>query len=81
MANEKNPQKRTNNKWLALINIPIQMGAIVFAFAYFGDWLDEKYPNPNTVFVKISTLVGVALAFYNINRQLKDINKSSENKE
>jgi len=57
------------------------MGAIVFAFAYFGDWLDEKYPNPNTVFVKISTLVGVALAFYNINRQLKDINKSSENKE
>lgn len=54
------------------------MGAIVFAFSYFGNWLDEKYPNSNDVYVKIATLVGVALAFYNINRQLKDINKSSD---
>jgi hypothetical protein len=76
--NGQNPKKRTNNKWLALINIPIQMGAIVFAFAYFGNWLDEKYPNPNNIYVKILTVVGVALAFYNINRQLADINKSSD---
>jgi hypothetical protein len=51
------------------------MGAIVFAFSYLGNWLDEKYQNPNTIYVKILTLVGVAVAFYNINRQLKDINK------
>ncbi|PWA05247.1 AtpZ/AtpI family protein [Flavobacterium psychrotolerans] len=78
MTDYKDPKKRTNNKWLALINIPIQMGAIVFAFAYLGNWLDEKYPNPHHIYVKILTLLGVALAFYNINRQLKDINKSSE---
>ncbi len=77
MEDNPNPKKRTNNKWLALINIPIQMGAIIFLFAYGGDWLDEKYPNKHTIFVKILTLVGVAIAFYNINRQLKDINKSS----
>lgn len=77
MMDNQNPKKQTNNKWLALINIPIQMGAIIFLFAYFGNWLDEKYPNTHTVFVKILTLVGVAIAFYNINRQLKDINKSS----
>lgn len=65
-----------NNKWLALINIPIQMGVIIFLFAYFGDWLDEKYPNSHRIFVKILTLVGVAIAFYNINRQVQDINKS-----
>ncbi len=53
------------------------MGAIIFLFAYLGNWLDEKYPNTHNVFVKILTLVGVAIAFYNINRQLKDINKSS----
>jgi hypothetical protein len=52
------------------------MGVIVFAFAYFGKWLDNQYPNPHTIYVKVFTLVGVALAFYNINRQLKDINKS-----
>lgn len=77
MTDNQNPKKQTNNKWLALINIPIQMGAIIFLFAYFGNWLDEKYPNTHTIFVKILTLVGVAIAFYNINRQLKDINKSS----
>ena len=73
----QDPKKQTNNKWLALINIPIQMGAIIFLFAYFGNWLDEKYPNSYNVFVKILTLLGVAIAFYNINRQLKEINKSS----
>jgi len=77
MKDNQNPKKQTNNKWLALINIPIQMGAIIFLFAYFGNWLDAKYPNTHTIFVKILTLVGVAIAFYNINRQLKDINKSS----
>ena len=77
MRDNQNPKKQTNNKWLALINIPIQMGVIIFLFAYLGNWLDEKYPNTHNIFVKILTLVGVAIAFYNINRQLKDINKSS----
>ena len=77
MTDNQDPKKQTNNKWLALINIPIQMGAIIFLFAYLGNWLDEKYPNSHNIFVKILTLVGVAIAFYNINRQLKEINKSS----
>jgi F0F1-type ATP synthase assembly protein I len=76
MTFNKDPKKQNNTKWLALINIPIQMGAIVFLFSYLGNWLDEKYPNSNTIYVKILTLIGVAIAFYNINRQLKDINKS-----
>jgi uncharacterized membrane protein len=71
---ENQNQKKSNNKWLALINIPIQMGVIIFAFAYFGNWLDEKYHKQ--VFVKILVLLGVAISFYNLNRQLKDINKS-----
>jgi len=71
----QNP-KKNNNKWLALINIPIQMGAIIYMFSYLGNWLDEKYENSNNVYVKVLTLVGVAIAFYNINRQLKDINNS-----
>jgi hypothetical protein len=50
------------------------MGVIIFLFSSLGDWLDLKYPNKNNIFVKISTLVGVAIAFYNINRQLKEIN-------
>ena len=76
MFSNKDSKKQNNRKWLALINIPIQMGAIVFLFSYIGNWLDAKHPNPNTIYVKILTLVGVAIAFYNINRQLKDINNS-----
>jgi len=75
MMDNQNP-KKNNNKWLALINIPIQMGAIIYMFSYLGNWLDEKYENSNNIYVKILTLVGVAIAFYNINRQLKDINNS-----
>lgn len=71
-------KKKQRNKWLALINIPIQMGAIIFLFASLGNWLDEKYPNGNDWYVKILVLIGVAIAFYNINRQLKEINKKDE---
>ncbi|TBX71255.1 AtpZ/AtpI family protein [Flavobacterium silvisoli] len=70
------PKKKQPNKWLTLISIPTQMGVIVFLFAYFGQWLDAKYPNEKNWYVKIMVLVGVAIAFYNINRQLKEINKN-----
>ena len=76
--NNKDQKKRTNNKWFAFINIPIQMGVIVFLFAYGGKWLDIQYPNSHNLYVKILTLLGVAIAFYNLNRQLKEINKSSD---
>lgn len=77
MTDKQNQKKQTNNKWLAFINIPIQMGVIIFLFSYLGNWIDQKYPNTHNIFVKILTIVGVAIAFYNINRQLKEINKNS----
>lgn len=75
----ENPQKKKQrNKWLSLINIPIQMGLIVFLFSQLGQWLDQKFLNKHHIYVKLLTLVGVVLAFYNIARQLKEINKSEE---
>lgn len=71
-------KKRQPNKWLALINIPIQMGVIIYAFSVLGGWLDIEYPNKHNVFIKSITLLGVAIAFYNLNRQLKDINTTDE---
>ena len=75
---ENQQKKKQHNKWLSLISIPIQMGIIVFLFSQLGQWLDEKFINKNDIYIKILTLVGVALAFYNIARQLKEINKSEE---
>ncbi|HMI06697.1 MAG TPA: AtpZ/AtpI family protein [Flavobacterium sp.] len=80
MTDNKDQNKRIRNKWLAFINIPIQMGVIVFVFAYGGKWLDSHYPNPHNLYVKILTLVGVAIAFYNLNRQLREINKIDDGK-
>lgn len=72
--NNPNPRRKAN-KWLALTSIPIQMGAIVFLFAWGGKWLDANYPNKHDIYVKILTVAGVGIAFYNLNRQLKEINK------
>ena len=65
----------SNNKWVVLINIPIQMGIIIFLFAYGGTWLDEEYPNPKNRYVKIATLLGVFIALYNVVRQVKQLNE------
>ncbi len=73
---DNKPNKKQFNKWLALINIPIQMGAIIFLFSYLGNWLDEKHPNPKIYFSKTLVMVGVFLALYNVIRQVNQINKS-----
>lgn len=73
---EPNPNKRKPNKWLALINIPIQMGVLIFLFAYLGHWLDENHPSPEVYYVKILVIVGVFLAMYNVYRQVNEINKN-----
>jgi len=72
---EKEPNKNQRNKWIALINIPIQMGAIIFLFSYLGTWLDENHPSPKVYYNKILIMVGVGLALYNVIRQVNEINK------
>lgn len=63
------------NKWIALINIPIQMGVCIFLFVWLGNYLDERFLSENRIYVKICTLVGVAIALYLVNRQVQEINK------
>jgi F0F1-type ATP synthase assembly protein I len=74
MANNK----KQNNKWLALINIPIQMGIVIFVFSYFGKWLDIHYGNSSRTYTKIVTLIGVFLALYNVIRQVNQMNKNDK---
>lgn len=72
----EDPKKKSPNKWLALINIPIQMGAIIFIFAWIGTWLDENHPNPKIYYNKVLIVVGVFLALYNVIRQVNELNKN-----
>ena len=73
---EKDPNKKQNNKWIALINIPIQMGVIIFLFSYLGTWLDENHPSEKIYYNKVLVMVGVVLALYNVIRQVNEINKT-----
>lgn len=71
---DKKPSKNQTSKWLAMMNIPFQMGVIIFCFTYVGIWLDEKYTG-TAVFTIILSLVSVFIALYNVIRQVKNLNK------
>ncbi|MBU2062288.1 AtpZ/AtpI family protein [Flavobacterium frigidarium] len=71
---EKKPNKKVNNKWVVLMNIPFQMGVIIFAFTYLGMWLDKQYTN-SSIFTIILSLLSVFLALFNVIKQVKNLNK------
>lgn len=74
-SNQDNEDKKNRNKWIALINIPVQMGIIIFLFSWFGSWLDEEYGNVKNTNRIIFTLAGVFIALYNVIRQVNQLNK------
>lgn len=49
----------------------IQMGVTVFLGAYLGKYLDGKHPMEKKWFTMLFTILAVALALYNLLRQLK----------
>jgi len=72
-----NQEKKSANKWLALINIPIQMGVIIFLFHKLGFWLDENYPSEKVYYYKLLTILGVFVALYNVYRQVNQMGNKS----
>jgi len=73
MENQEDKQKR--NKWIVLITMPVQMGAIIFFFAWFGSWLDDHYGNIQHPNRTLFALIGVAFAMYNVIRQVNELNR------
>ena len=65
-------KKKPHNKWLIFLNIPFQMGIIIFAGVFLGNFLDEKF-NANPVFIIICSLMAIFISFYSIFRNLKKI--------
>lgn len=70
------PEKKQPSKWAAMINIPFQMGVIIFVFTYAGMWLDEKYSNGSSTWTIVLSLLSVFFALYNVIRQVKNLNKN-----
>ena len=73
-----NNKKKQPNKWLALINIPFQMGVIIFAGVFFGNYLDETF-GTYPFFIIIFSLIAISISFYNILRNLKKIQSTDDN--
>ena len=71
------PEKKPSNNWLALINIPFQMGLIIFLGVMLGQCLDEKFKLEGSILTIIFSLLAVFTALYNAIRQ---VNKMSNDK-
>jgi ATP synthase protein I len=69
--------KKQANKWLVFMNIPFQMGLIIFLGVMLGQWLDEKFKLEGSILTIIFSLLAVFTALYNIIRQ---VNKMSNDK-
>ncbi len=66
--------KKPLNKFIRLTGIGLQMGITIYLASYLGKWLDVKYPNENNIYTIVLTLSGVALSFYSLLKQIKNIN-------
>lgn len=69
--------KKQANKWLSLVNIPFQMGLIIFLGVILGQWLDEKFKIEGSILTIVFSLLAVFIALYNVIRQ---VNKMSNDK-
>lgn len=71
---DKKPGKQLNN-YIKFSGIAFQMIAIICLFAFFGVWLDGKFPNNFSAYTLIFSLLGVALAMYFVIKQVTTMDK------
>lgn len=79
---KKNDQRKSSkkskqpNNFLRLTGIGIQMGVTIFLGAYFGKWLDHKYPADKKWFTIGLTMLAVAISLYNVLKQVNKLNNT-----
>ena len=79
MSNIQEPQKPKESpkkqlKNLAILSgVAIQMGITIYLFVLLGKWLDTEYNNGDQLYLIITTLLGVAISFYVVLKQVNRI--------
>lgn len=71
--------KKQANKWLVFMNIPFQMGLIIFLGVMLGQWLDEKFKIEGSVLTIVFSLLAVFIALYNVIRQVNKMSNDKKN--
>ena len=71
---QRGPKEQLKN--LALLSgIAFQMGITIYLFALLGKWLDAEYNDGEKLYTIIITLLGVAISFYVVLKQVNRLNK------
>jgi len=78
MAAGKAPKKK-RPRFLALTGIAFQMGVTIYLFSYLGKYLDNRCNIEEKYWTIGLTLIGVALSFYSLLKQVNSLNKDEEN--
>ncbi|MBL4592673.1 MAG: AtpZ/AtpI family protein [Flavobacteriales bacterium] len=80
MKKSKKPSQKPKqlNNLARLSGVGLQMGATIFLGAYAGKWLDQKYPSDKNWFTIGLTLLFVAIALFNVLRQVNKINSKND---
>ena len=68
----RKPGKQLKNV-AVLSGIAFQMGITIYLFVMLGKWLDSKFNDGEKLFIIITTLLGVAISFYVVLKQVNRI--------
>ncbi|CAM1354276.1 MULTISPECIES: AtpZ/AtpI family protein [Tenacibaculum] len=74
----KDSKKNPLNKYIRFTGIALQMGLTIYLGSLLGEWLDQKYPNDNQLYVKICTLVAVFGAMLSVIIQVTNLTKNDD---
>lgn len=74
----KDSKKKPLNKYIRFTGIALQMGLTIYLGSLLGEWLDQKYPNDNQLYVKICTLVAVFGAMISVIIQVTNLTKNDD---
>jgi F0F1-type ATP synthase assembly protein I len=76
--NPQNPKKQFRN-YIVFSGIAVQMGVTIAVFTVIGIWLDRKFPNHNSYYTVIFSLLGVFGAMYSTIKQVINFSKEQNN--
>ena len=82
MGSENNQNQKKNNQlndYARFSGIGFQMIVIIGLGVYLGVRLDEKYPNKYKLFTIILSLLSIAIALFNVIRQVTEITNKQKN--
>lgn len=70
------PKKKNQlHKYIQFSGIAFQMGITIGACAFFGVWLDKKFPNNYSAYTIVFSLIGVFGSLYSVIKQIQNLNK------